>query len=727
MKKNLLTLSLVVASMTAYAQQNTYIGTKAVVKVQPNTLFYNGGDLKMVDNRETRTTPVNNYIVKNNGNIQVEGDFENSLDPTNNTNNIKGKTFINEWKGEKDYGQLIIKDTKNSRGKVAMERKTPKVEGIDEYIIALPFKGESAEDVFTSITNYGAITSPEFNGECEVNVKCLLRYQQSMFVWDNLETEYDPVQEGTNIDPIKRYLLNTRNGSALKNYIQNVNTPAISLAGTPANESYSIDLKSSIVGKTYAQFSEMPYGNIVENNATIQGWKNLKNNYSETYDSYIGNQTSGNDANRLFGKNLHRISNPFTSNIDLSDLSTANTWIKFNLRSTSGYSSVPTAVYSNAIRFRVFKNANDFKITWTGENGNHSTAESNTSFSAYIRPSSEAGKYFWTGSPEALLVKPYETFYIDYYAINTNNTTGNGSRIIDANVTLGDKQKTFNTEYLPITNPETGQINGTFSRNNSNSKLRELQSDENLKARGLVTDFDFTQLELYLSENNSIKGSAAYLLNANFMTTGNSTSNKTANNSVYFYEETNEGQVAVNAETTANEFNSEDYIGKPLRVGFKNLVEGNVYQMNLNLYEYSILNKVDNLSLGRYYLLDKQTNSITEVDATTQIRFTANQNSNNRFEFYWNEEPRTLTTIDVNKNATYIYKDKQDQFVRFEDKNITATVEIFDITGRSIHKADKVSTSIDYKLNLSNVPTVYVVVITYDNGKVVTKKTINKF
>ena len=35
-------------------------------------------------------------------------------------------------------------------------------------------------------------------------------------------------------------------------------------------------------------------------------------------------------------------------------------------------------------------------------------------------------------------------------------------------------------------------------------------------------------------------------------------------------------------------------------------------------------------------------------------------------------------------------------------------------------------TNTDYKLNLANIPTMYVVKITYKDGKVVTKKTINK-
>ena len=738
MKKNLLTLSLVVASMTAYSQteQHTYIGTKAVVKVQPNTLFYNGGNLQMVDNRTNTAT--DNVVVKNSGNIQVQGNYLNTIPTTD------GKVFINEWNDVNDYGQLIINEAKTTTGKVAMERKLPNINGIDEYIIALPFQGETAENIYNSITNF-SLTNPNnlvksFSGNCPVNQNCYGRHQQSMFVWDNSETEYDPVLAGTIIEPTQRYLLNTRGNSNLRQVIQTILTnssegnekESISFAGTPANK-YEINLRENnlpVVKHELTLKSGLKKdinGNSFYHDAlNWQNWKNNRNHYSETYDSYLGNQSTNNNSNKLFGKNIHRLANPFTSNLDISDISTNNSWITFKL-STVGEYVYPAEAFKTAIRFNVYKIANDFKITWNSDIGNTSVAEQSTLFSAQMNQVEGTDNFFWVGSAEALLVRPYETFFIDYYLLNPTNNQ-NGSRIVDAKVKFGDKHKTFKKDYTTISNPSNpGQISGIFSRGNLNTTLSDLQNDEDLKARGLVTDFDFTQLELYLSENNSLKGSAAYLLNANFMTTGNEVSSKTANNPVFFYEETTSGEVAVNAENVKNYFNSEDYIGKPLRVGFKNLVIGNEYQLNLNLYEYSILNKVDNLSLGRYYLLDKQNNSITEVDAMTQVRFTADENSNNRFEFYWNEEPRTLSTIDINKNATYIYKDKQQQFVRFEDKNTTATIEIFDITGRAIHKSDKVNTSVDYKLNLTNVPTVYVVVITYENGQIVTKKTINKF
>lgn len=700
MKKNLLTLSLF-ASVLTYAQ-DTYIGKNAIVKVQPNTLFYHGGNVTLSE--------ASSEVVKNEGNIKIQGNYTNNSDPS-----TKGKEFINVWTDNNNYGQLIISQDKITTGLVAMERSLPKIDQIDEYILALPFKG-TAKNVYESITNFqlsnSAIT-PTFIGDCTLNTACNTRYNQTFMTWDNSETEFDAVVASDLINPINRYLINSRQGSDFKNIINqiksNISTgiQKVSFSGIPSNNNLTEHIISGLKG-----------GSLSHEDKTYLEWKNEINNYRESYDSYLGNQQNNSNNSKLYGKNLHRLANPYTSNIDLSDINIENSWIYFS----NDNSKTPTAVYDGALRFRIYKLANDFSITWNSQNGNTSTSTTNTTFSAYLSKdtsSSNPQPFFWTGSSEALLIKPYETFYVDYYAINR---VGNGNtRIVTADVNLGDKQKTFLKSY-PGTTPGMPPA-GTYSRN---VEQKDFLNNEELKAKGLVTDFDFTQLELFLSENSTLKGNAAYLLNANFMQTGNETSTKQANNNIFFYEENENGDVILDAETISNSFNSEDYIGKPLRIGFKNLENGNEYNMNMNLYEYSILNKVSDLNLGRYYLLDKLKNTVTEVDASTQITFVADDNINNRFEFYWNEAPRTLSTNDLSKGATYIYKNNSNQLIRFENNNTTAKVEIYDVTGKLINVTNDVKTSIDHKLNLSNVPNIYVVVITYKDGKVVTKKTINK-
>ncbi|WP_413532517.1 hypothetical protein [Empedobacter brevis] len=701
MKKNLLTL-FVLGAIYSVNAQDTYIKDAVVVKVNTNTLFYNGGNVNVDTDSKSATTEK----IINEGNIQIKGGFKNI--------NETGKNFVNRYavgEDSKHYGQLIIADnaTTSVDGKVVMERVKPDQLQNNEYVIALPFKNIKAKDVINSLSN------DIFKGDCAVNVNCKdERYAQSLLVWDIAETEYDAVDNNYTIEPYKSYLLNLRPNTNIYNALNALgNASKIGFSGVPSNETYNIsNIKSGWAkGK---DFSGKKYG----------AWKNEVNNYNQIYDTYLGNQTTKNDGFLDYGKNLHRFGNPYTSNLDLSNVKKGESWITFN---TKGGTLNPTEVYDNAIRFKVFKVSNGFKITWNSENGNTSTGGPSTLFNAYLSKNTTNNTYFWTGSWEALLVKPYETFYISYPGGMNPSESISNNEIVSANLKLTDANKTFSYDFSNVTNND-GLPSGTFERSSFSTQVKpELLNNEELKAKGLVTDFDFTQLELYLTKDNTIQGSAAYLLNANFMKTGATTNANVVDNPVFFYEEDTNGNVLSNAQTTSNSFNNEDYIGKPLRVGFNKLEQGKTYRLNLNLYEYSILNKVNKLNLGKYYLLDKVTGKSIEIDETTEISFTADNKVNDRFEFYWNELPKTLGTNDLSKlNSTYLYKSNNDQFVKFEQTNTTADIIIYDLTGRQLFNKTNISTSTDYKLNLTNVPNVYVVKIVYKDGKTVTKKTINK-
>lgn len=707
MKKNLLALFALGGIFSTTYAQDTYINDAVVVKVNPNTLFYNGGTVAV---NTTNTTATTEKII-NEGNIQIEGNFSNA--------NTTGKNFVNRYTNTNSYGQLKINDASDVNGQVVLERVKPDINSSNEYLIALPFQNVTAKNLINTITGTNI-----FSGECAVNVNCgeKNRAQQSMLVWDIAETEYDAVPSDSEIIPYKRYLLQFKANNSLITAFNSLGSATkISLTGFPNNKAV---IQSNIKSgwKSGQNFANLKYGN----------WKGEKNNYGQIYSTYLDNNSNAYDDNFIFGKNLHRLANPYTSNLDLSDIATGNSWITFNTPSNSNLS--PTKAYDNVLGFQIYKIANGFSIEWNQDSGNISTGSTSTLFNAYLSKDYTTNKYFWTGNWQALLVKPYETFYIYYYDLN-QAANGNGSFIISANLNLSDANKTFDYNFTNRDNLSKDKIPGVFSRSisrtSNKNQISELLKNEDLKVKGLVTDFDFTQLELYLTkkDDNLLQGSATYLLNASFMNTGSTSVNSTVNNPIFFYEETKDGKVLVNSQTLSNQFNSEDYIGKPIRIGFNNLTIGSNYKLNLNLYEYSILNQVKNLELGKYYLLDKLTKKIVEVDETTEISFTADDKINDRFEFYWNEKPAgTLGTDDLNKtNTTYLYSDNnKNQFVRFEQSNTTADISVFDLTGRQIFSKNAVTTNSDYQLNLNNIPSIYVVKITYKNGKTVTKKTIKK-
>ncbi len=81
MKKNLLALFALGAIYSASAQ-DTYIKDAVIVKVNPNTLFYNGGNVSVATDASTTTATTEKII--NQGNIQIQGGFSNA--------NTTGKT-----------------------------------------------------------------------------------------------------------------------------------------------------------------------------------------------------------------------------------------------------------------------------------------------------------------------------------------------------------------------------------------------------------------------------------------------------------------------------------------------------------------------------------------------------------------------------------------------------------------------------------------------------------
>ena len=700
MKKILLILPLVASSIFANAQ-DTYIGDQMTVKVMPNTLFYHGGDLNLKNNSGT-STPIDQVVI-NDGNIKVKGDFNNNITGSN------GKHFLNTYSDPSSYGQLIIADDKVANGKIAMERS--KFNTANDYtVLGFPFQQEEVRSIINNMTE-----SESFVGYCPVDLACPDRYKQTILVWDIPQTEYDAVYKTDIIQPGENYMIRLKDGN-IRAFTENLAAEKFKVYGIPNNIPFSKNgIKSGIRNVSESTFSGY----------TWSQWKNLHNHYNETYNSYLGLEITNMDSNKNFGKNLHRFSNPYTSNLDLSDVSKVNSWIKFNINGTQ---QAPTEAYGSVVRFKVNRLPSSYLIYWTWGEGSTNTRGVDK-ISAYLQRSSAtaATPYFWAGNPDALIIKPYEYYEIDYYTISES---ANGSKLINAIYTIGDNQKTFKytPTYTPVSSPNTSTP-GVFARQATNNiALSEAEIEANeLVSRGYIAPNDFTQVELNLIQNNSLVGEAAYLVNGDFYTTGNATSAQTISNPIVLLEENTNGTVVNNSETLLNQFNSIDYIGKPLGISFKDLTQGEEYNIRLRLFEYSILNQVENFTNGKYYLLDKQNNHVSEVNAATEITFIADENSASRFELYWKQEPRILATDDlVKSNKTFVYSNEKQKFVRFENNNTNAKIEIFDLTGRLISKENKVNTANDYKLNLTNLPNVYVVVITYEDGKVVSEKILNK-
>ncbi|WP_334125942.1 T9SS type A sorting domain-containing protein, partial [Empedobacter brevis] len=333
---------------------------------------------------------------------------------------------------------------------------------------------------------------------------------------------------------------------------------------------------------------------------------------------------------------------------------------------------------------------------------------SNNSANGYYLAKLDAANN-WVGSPEALIIKPLETFNLNFPMLDPSKL--GGTRIIKVEANFTDQLKTFNfSPQKTVTSPKTA----------ISSKL--IEGDK--LANNEVNTNHFIQMELYMVEDNKIFGDPVYLVGSNYYKISGA-SNSTSNNPIMLYDETIDGTVNQSAQSNFNDFNTEEYIGKPLGVGFNNLTEGQSYTFRLNLFEGSIFNKVELLSADKFYLLDKKSSEIKELDSNSVITFVADSNNNSRFEIYWNQSPKNLDTNDINKNlSTYIYKDNSQHKIRFEERNSSATIEVYDISGKLINVNKNIYTNEDFSLNLP-LKSVYVIIIKYKNGKVASLKTIN--
>ncbi|QLL58942.1 MULTISPECIES: T9SS type A sorting domain-containing protein [Empedobacter] len=387
MKKNLLALFVLGAIYSASAQ-DTYIGNKAIVKVNANTLFYNGGNVTLNADKPIVTADT---IVRNQGNIQIQGNFNNP------SSSSTGDEFINYWSALNNYGQVIINGSNSStKGKLTMQKKSVNSASIQQYPMSIPYQGN-----VETISN--SFIGTNFRGNCQVDQLCNQRSWMTLFIWNNHNIVNDAVVTGTTLKPGSYYLLNIISNTGLNTFFDG--NKKVTYRGVPAPEKATFsNLTTVIPNSTDTAFPTLPYSD----------WKNLTNKYNELYWTYLGTN-DGDFTSKTFGKNMFRFGNPFTSNIDLSVVSN---WLTFN----SG---------SSTKNFEVIKLAPGYTHNWTNNGGssNNSTGQTQYLSATYTNN-------VWAGSAEAVLVRPFEMFRLKF------NPTDD--KLVNINVNLDTNIKTFN-------------------------------------------------------------------------------------------------------------------------------------------------------------------------------------------------------------------------------------------------------------------------------------------
>lgn len=681
MKKNLLAIGLLAANISVNAQL-TFVGDGAKFFVGTSALVYSGGDF-MVNSTNEKT-------VENKGNILIEaGDYRKGSLANAAAN---GKEFVNVYTSRNNYGQVIIKATKGATdAKMTMEKLPVNA---NYYGATFPISFPYKDNVNYLMNSFTGRAESEFIGYCGIGKICADIYRTTLRKWNNELLEHDAVPTASTFKKGEYYLLNMRDSNmqtSMTNALANsVGVKVIGYKGTPDPSNYSIKGKGVINGWTESAFSAAQYNS----------WKYLPNRYDERYSTYLGDV---NTTSTTYGKNAYHFGNPYTSNIDLSAFDGPNAWL--SIMNNGGPRTIKTATDFPMIRnFRVMKIADPrgYDVTW-----NNTTGSTNASSNSYYTAQFDGVQ--WTGSAEALLIRPLETFSIGFGSVSPSGL--GGTRIVDVQVNINDTHKTFNN--ISVANPGTT----TFAKMSPQSMTAKVASSSVANS--------FYQSEIALVKNDELIASPVYLVGTT-NPTESSTASATSLEGIYVYG-INGDQLNYNNKKSFTYFNINDYVGKPMGIGFNNLQEGQTYKLNFNLTEETIFNNKNNFTGEKLYLLDKNTNKSVEVSSDKPYEFIANSDNNTRFELYWRDLPiTTLSDKNINKvgSETIIYREQNINKIRFSQKNTTANVEVYDMSGKLIQTETKVPTSLDLSLNRLTVRGVYIVKITYNNGEVVTLKAI---
>lgn len=294
MIKRLFTVKLLLFSIAASSQILTYVGDKALVTIQPQTLVYNGGGLQTAGDA----------VVNNSGNVMINGLSSDLLTLASTA------SFNVRLTSTSNYGQLYITGIPQVgiTGKVNKEYLSDFINGTTgRQQIGLPFFNYTIDELISvfpdlNVTN----TTNNSSGRFSLN---------SAFWWNNARARFDQIARSGSaydavgnpnaafISPLTYYILPRRRANGT--YFWVPTTDKRTFRGTPASDMTTSNVQITLAGAYSGGFG-------------VNG--NGENFFREKYYSYINDpfelKTPNWAAN--YGLNLYHVANPFLTNLDLS-------------------------------------------------------------------------------------------------------------------------------------------------------------------------------------------------------------------------------------------------------------------------------------------------------------------------------------------------------------------------------------------------------------------------
>ncbi|MDR2122115.1 MAG: hypothetical protein LBP34_03225 [Flavobacteriaceae bacterium] len=680
MKMKFISLFFVVGLFSAYSQITVTGGAK--VFIGKETLVYSSNDVTVTNHADNKVT--------NRGNIRIaSGTLK--LDDKN-----KPEKFILDYTetpvtGQNpiiDYGQLIINESKAVDGKITVRKKLRSAN--DDYAyFGTPFNG------FTHTDFEDAVGAKELEFVCglfAVNNNCKGSAKWNLhpiFVWNNDRFRSDPFQENSVFIPGKYHVIR-------KNQVKDKtdNTKAVdftrifSFTGTPYVAGIP-PIGTSINAITFPKRVKDGY------EIGINHPKKGKNEYGIYYYTYLNDpfasalqttydQNTDNETlnTARFADGLLYLTNPYTSNIDISKL------VDYD------------------------------KVIGVGSEGRISqkaTAKSRTVqlFFATTSPGSGAigdiVKY----------IPPMTNFFIKVKGTYDNFEVANLDLFGSSNI------QTFTRSSLI---DEFGSGGSTVAQKPAGAKA----------AKSVNTEPDRYQVNLKLNSGDVLYGNT-YVAAGPDLPTGTANEAEARNNdniieatSIYTIHEAQTGGIAPGYEDSKLYINviNTDAAKVAVPVGVNVIEEDKgkefVFTSDLRFNQVPLSESNFDNPNAKFYFHDKKANKVKEIDTDFSYAVTLNESTNDRFEIFWSESTMgNEEDIQALKGLTTIYKSGNEYKVRFDKSWKKAEVTVFSILGQLISSQKSIDAQQDYLLPVHNSSSLYVVVIVNElTGEKITKKIV---
>lgn len=686
MKKNLLTLGILAASLSVQAQILMHVDNTARMYVSNGTLVYNGGGLQtkgdgridLYGNLMIKKTPSSSEVIKTITNDPTPIDKSSG-------NNIVLK-LNSGTPATATYGQLYITGFAQGDITAIVDKEYANTKHGAYQQIAIPFFNKT----FASFSNElaGGTAGANAFDQTRWGGKEILKWNNARMTFDGSDVITTPITAMSN--GLAMAFMDTPSlATSSSTSSTSEDRTAYYIVGTGGTPGYDASLMKTVKGR--------PYSDDVATSRTLQPGTpsvvfgvggNNRNVYQETYSSYIDDPFNGLGFYAAsFARNLYKVSNPFLTNLDLTFI---------------GYLENGGTTDENSISNILGIAVDPQNVTWNSSTGGVSQfAETQkVTFDAAGKP---------TGNFNALLIKPFNTFKIKLRDNAMQTLNFNNLRRFAYTPRVTD------TAQNPNPYSVTAQKNTTT--NNGTKQLGVIALDANGNQIGETYYVVSPQFTTGYVSDPSISSVQAVT--------------STTNAIIQTFEEAPAGGIDPNYSSTyrlyINEANETNYLGKRIDMS---IFGNNVASLKFELRDDTVLVPTAT------HLLSSGTGFYYNVGTTgqpVQIKqgdiIPAN---NSNFGLYYGTPQTTgsLNTVDANtKSRTLITynPDISHHIVRFDSTWKTASVEVFDASGKLVISEKSVKTNSDYVIKLdSTIKGVYIVRVVGNEGSIVNGKILIK-